>query len=358
MGITMNMQIRPIEDLASFVRDLGSECTTLNMGDNFLLAGSKIGRITLWDTDTGQEKWTTDVEGPISDLGVDQRIYLTASAELHAIDKENGTIEWSVDIGGSSDMIEINEEKIFVTSSLYEIEVQDYTETTFLIFDKSGTLITTINFEEKPWFMGKQNHKIILGIGRPRCGILTVDGEYDISHSRTDGDSPVNMGIKTNNGFLLGHSNGSITEIIDGGRKSIQCGNDSITAMNSAGFSWQVGDKNGNIFSSDGWRKKLGNRINAIVEAKHHIWVSVTSEKNTVYLLDKKDGDIKHQFSHNNKIQLMELVDDNLAISDEEGKIMFFDMKTLDKRIKTVVEVSKDLERRNLLKKRLRALRE
>ena len=77
-----------------------------------------------------------------------------------------------------------------------------------------------------------------------------------------------------------------------------------------------------------------------------------------MYLLDKKDRDIKHQFSHNNKILLMELTDDNLAISDEEGKIMFFDMKTLDKRIKTVVEVSKDLERRNLLKKRLRALRE
>ncbi|MAD73032.1 MAG: hypothetical protein CL973_04495, partial [Euryarchaeota archaeon] len=264
----MNMQIRPIEDLASFVRDLGSECTTLNMGDNFLLAGSKIGRITLWDTNTGQEKWTTEVEGPISDLGIDERIYLTASAELHAIDKENGAIEWSVDIGGSSDMIEINREKIFVTSSLYEIEVQDYTETTFFIFDKGGKLITNIDFEEKPWFMGKQNHKIILGIGRPRCGILTIDDEYNISHSKTDRDSPVNMGIKTNNGFLLGHSNGSITEIIDSGRKSIQCGNDSITAMNSVGLSWQVGDKNGNIFSSDGWRKKLGNRINSIIEAK------------------------------------------------------------------------------------------
>ena len=74
--------------------------------------------------------------------------------------------------------------------------------------------------------------------------------------------------------------------------------------------------------------------------------------------MDKKDGGIKHQFSHNNKIQLMELEDDNLAISDEEGKIMFFDMKTLDKRIKNVVEVSNDSERRKLLKKRLRALRE
>jgi hypothetical protein len=86
--------------------------------------------------------------------------------------------------------------------------------------------------------------------------------------------------------------------------------------------------------------------------------VSVTSEKNTIYLLEKKDGSIKHQFSHNNKIQLMKLVNNDLAISDEEGKIMFFDMKTLDKRIKTVVEVNKDSERRNLLKKRLRALRE
>ena len=42
----------PIEDLASFVRDLGSECTTLNMGHNYLVAGSKTGRITLWNTNT------------------------------------------------------------------------------------------------------------------------------------------------------------------------------------------------------------------------------------------------------------------------------------------------------------------
>ena len=128
--------------------------------------------------------------------------------------------------------------------------------------------------------------------------------------------------------------------------------------MSSAGFSWQVGDKNGNIFSSDGWRKKLGNRINSIVEAEHHIWVSVTSEKNTVYLLDKKDGGIKHQFSHNNKIQLMELEDDNLAISDEEGKIMFFDIRTLNKRIEAKSDLDQNIDKRNLLKKRLRALRE
>ena len=54
----------------------------------------------------------------------------------------------------------------------------------------------------------------------------------------------------------------------------------------------------------------------------------------------------------------MKLLDNNLAISDEEGKVMFFDTKTLDKRIGTKSVISEDLERRNLLKKRLRALRE
>ena len=354
----MNMQIRPIEDLASFVRDLGSECTTLNVDYNYLLAGSKIGKITFWDVNSGQEKWTVEVEGPISDLGVDEKIYVTASAELHAINKENGILEWSIDIGGSSDMIQIDEDKIFVTSSLYEIEVQDYTETTFFTFDKNGKLLKKIKFEEKPWFMEKENHNIILGIGRPRCGILTIDKEYDTSHSRTDGNSPVNMGIKTNVGFLLGHSDGSLTEINEIDRKSIQCGKDSITAMNSVDFSWQVGDENGNIFSSEGWTNKLGNRINCIVETKHHIWVSATSENNIVYLLDKLNGSIKYQFSHGYKILLMKLSDNNLAISDEEGKIMFFDIKTLEKRIETISGVSQDSEKRNLLKKRLRALRE
>ena len=74
-------------------------------------------------------------------------------------------------------LIEIDEDIIFVTSSLYEIEIQDYTESTLFKFNKKGELIKSINFEEKPWFMKKHNGKIVLGIGRPRCGFLTIDNE-------------------------------------------------------------------------------------------------------------------------------------------------------------------------------------
>ena len=354
----MNMQMRPIEDLASFVRDLGSECTTLNINQSYLVAGSKLGRIKLWEINNGQVKWSLDVEGPISDLEIAEKIYLTASADLHAIDMESGALEWSRNIEGSSDLIEIDEDTIFVTSSLYEIEIQDYTESTLFKFNKKGELIKSINFEEKPWFMKKHNGKIVLGIGRPRCGFLTIDNENKILHTQTKGNSPVNMGIKTNTGFLLGHSDGTITEMNGDKCEYIQCGNDSITAMFSTNISWQVGDSKGCLFSSYGWKVDLEGKISSIVETEDYIWVSTISKNTTIHLLEKENGSVKYQFSHNNEIQLMKLLHYNLAISDEEGKIMFFDTRTLDKRIKSKSDSDQNIDRRNLLKKRLRALRE
>ena len=85
------MQKHRLEELSSFVRDLGSECTTLIIHNNALIAGSKDGKIAAWDIDDGREKWTLQVDGPISDIAINDRIYATASAELHAIEIEQGT---------------------------------------------------------------------------------------------------------------------------------------------------------------------------------------------------------------------------------------------------------------------------
>ena len=142
-----------LEELASFVRDLGSECTCLIIHEDILIAGSKNGKIVSWNIKDGHEIWSLEVDGPISDIEVSDLIYLTASAELHAIEIENGSLKWTQDIGGSSDLIKVDKESIWVTSSLYEIEVQDYTETTLFKFDKNSKLIKSIVFEERPWFM-------------------------------------------------------------------------------------------------------------------------------------------------------------------------------------------------------------
>lgn len=353
----MNKLTRPIEDLASFVRDLGSECTNLNLNDNYLIAGSKLGKLKQWDLETGQTKWSLDVEGPISDSEIGDKIYVTASAELHSINIETGFVEWSKDIEGSSDLVEVDNDSIFVTSSLYEIDIQDYTETTLLEFNKDGKLLKKINFEEKPWFMKRQENKTILGIGRPRCGLLTVDEQYTISHYKAEEDSPVNMGFKTDTGYILGHSNGGITKVDGEKREHIKCGNQSISAIFSNNGSWKVGDSSGKLFSSNGWIVEFDNKISCIIETENFIWVAVTSLETKLYLLDKENGSIKHQFLHNKKIQIMKLSGYNLALSDEEGTVMFIDLGTLHKRFQYDEKIDQDIGRRNLLKKRLRALR-
>jgi len=352
----MNMQMKRIEDLSSFVREIDSECTTLNMNHKYIIAGSKSGKIICWDVYSGKEKWNIDVNGPVSELSLSDEIYVTASAELHAIETESGKLKWSIDIQGSSDLVYVDDEFVYVTSSLYEIEIEDYTETTLFQFDKNGNLNWKIEFEEKPWFIGKISGEIILGIGRPRCGYLSVNEKSNISHWQIE-ESPVNMGITTNLGFLLGHSNGIVVESINGKIRKFQCGNDPISAMNSNNESWQVGNKNGRILTSENIEVELDGNIDSILESERFFWVSTSTNENSVYLLDKKNGSIKYQFSHRSRIRFMRLNDNNLTMSDDEGMIMLFDLDRLDKKIESKNEEVEDLERRNLLKKRLRELR-
>lgn len=352
----MDMQMKRIEDLSSFVREIDSECTTLNMNQKYIIAGSKSGKITCWDVDSGKENWNIDVNGPISDLSLSDEIYVTASAELHAIETESGKLKWSIDIQGSSDLLYVDDEFVYVTSSLYEIEIEDYTETTLFQFDKNGNLNWEIEFEERPWFIDKKNGEIILGIGRPRCGYLSVNEKGNISHWQIE-ESPVNMGISTNLGFLLGHSNGIVVESINGKIRKFQCGNYPISAMNSNNEYWQVGNKNGRILTSENMEVKLDGNIDSILETDKFFWVCTSTNENSVYLLDKKNGSIKYQFSHRSRIRFMRSNDNSLTISDDEGMIMLFDLNKLDKKIESKNEEVEDLERRNLLKKRLRELR-
>ena len=145
-----------------------------------------------------------------------------------------------------------------------------------ICFIMVGTHVKS-NLSKHLIFMKKHNEKIVLGIGRPRCGFLTIDNENKILHTQTKGNSPVNMGIKTNTGFLLGHSDGTITEMNGDKCEYIQCGNDSITAMFSTNISWQVGDSKGCLFSSYGWKVDLEEKISSIVETEDYIWVSTIS---------------------------------------------------------------------------------
>ena len=346
-----------LEELASFVRDLGSECTCLIIHEDILIAGSKNGKIMSWDIRDGHEIWSLKVDGPVSDIEVSDLIYLTASAELHAIDIENGSLEWTRDIGGSSDLIKVDKESIWVTSSLYEIEVEDYTETTLFKFDKSSKLIKSIIFEERPWFMTVDKNDLILGIGRPRCGYLIVNSKYEIIHEEISGDSPITSGIRTKSGFLLGHSNGTMTEIKNRKARKIELEKSPITSIIGSDEFWCLGDEKGAILSSNNWKKYVSSRIDCLIEVNNLVWAAATNNENRIYLLNKNNGDVKYTVSHDSRIRLMKHIGGIIAISDDNGKLILLEEEIVFRRLDSIKENIQDQEKRNLLKKRLRALR-
>ena len=351
------MKNRSLEEIASFVRDLGSECTCLVIHKNMLISGSKDGRIVSWDIDNGHEKWQCKVDGPISDIGISDRIYFTASAELHAMKIETGELEWTVDIGGSSDLIKIDNDSIWVTSSLYEIEVQDYTETTLLKFDRNSKLIKKIIFEEKPWFIGMSSNDLVLGIGRPRCGCLFVNSDYVLSHKKIEGNSPITMGIETELGFLLGHSNGMVTEIKDGVMDIIQFEEYPISSVLKNEHYLCVGNDNGTIISSKDWERNFVGKIDCLIKIDSPIWASNTANENNIYVLDEDNGNTKYKINHDSRVRLIKYINGKIALSDQKGKVILLEEDVVFRRLNEVSEIVQDQEKRDLLKKRLRALR-
>ena len=142
-------------------------------------------------------------------------MFVTASSSLYAIDDSDGSIFWKRELEGASDYVLSVEGSIWATSSVYEIEVGDYTESSIWRFNRSGELVKRWVIPERCWFIGPSFGKIILGLGRPRCGILSIDGD-DLVHFEIGDGNPIVCGdYTTQDGgsaiSILGHSSGAVS---------------------------------------------------------------------------------------------------------------------------------------------------
>ena len=100
-------------------------------------------------------------------------------------------------------------------SSVYEIEVGDYTESSIWRFNRSGELGKRWVIPERSWFIGLHRGKVILGLGRPRCGILSIDGD-DTEHFEIGDGDPIVCGDYKKQDCeravaILGHSSGAVS---------------------------------------------------------------------------------------------------------------------------------------------------
>jgi len=188
------------------IRELGQPVSALYIGADYsITAGGWDGKLSHWDSE-GKHLWSVDCMDRIeSILQVDASFVITSG--LHIVCIANGEQKWSHALEGSADLIAFHSGKIVVTSSVYDIEHGDFMEGAIWKFSLSGDLETIDRIDEKPWFLSARE-ELIIGLGRPRCGIL-VDGE----HTSLGIDSPITCGVELDDNIFLGHANGVISDV-------------------------------------------------------------------------------------------------------------------------------------------------
>ena len=352
--------------LASLVRELGSACTVLRIAEGDLLAGSQEGVLACWSVESGTERWRIEDDGPFSDLSIfDGRVYASASASLHAIDQSTGEILWSRVLEGASDYVQACSDGVWASSSVYEIEISDYTESTVWRFDEEGGLQERWSGPERPWYFGLHDGGgVLLGLGRPRCGFIRIRSGEEASHRPLEGDIPITVGVcRTDGRFLLGHSDGRVSTILGSEAETVGDVSSPVRAITGHGDTWIVGQESGLIVSSRGWSTTAPGSTDSLsvgpsTSQGEAVWVSSWKEKSArISVLDLHSGDSLLELGHKHRIRHLQTGFGKVAIGDSTGRIHLIERGVLARRVEESSKTASDDENRSRLMERLRQLR-
>ena len=352
--------------LASLVRELGSACTVLQIADDDLLAGSQEGVLACWSVGSGTERWRIEDEGPVSDLVIDGgRVYASASANLRAIDIGTGEVLWDRELEGASDYVQALDGNIWAASSVYEIEISDYVESTVWRFDESGELQERWTEPERPWYFGLHDDGgVLLGLGRPRCGFMRIRSGEAASHHPIEGDSPVTVGTCGAGGrFLFGHSDGRVGTILGSEAETFGDYASPVRAIIGHGDSWIAGQESGLIVSSRGWTALVPGSVDSLsigpsTSQGEAVWASSWKEERArISVLDPDGGGSLLDLEHKHQIRHVRTGIENVAIGDSTGRIHLIEGQVLARRVEESSDTAADDESRSRLMERLRQLR-
>ena len=353
------MAKRSLSNLASFIRDIGSSCSAVRIIDDVLIAGSKNGKLNGWSTSTGELLWSVEIDGIIADFDFDNdTIYTTGPNKLFAFSTNTGEMLWSEELEGGGDFVRIIDEEIWVTSSVYDIEVFDFIEATTQRFSRNGKLLEKWTFDERPWFLGATQGGVLLGLGRPRCGGIRIQPGEMSKHFLLSSNQPVTSGADSADRIHFGHSDGTVStidckslKILDTDRPS----NSLTTTITNSENGWISGHEDGTIYF-DEIEFHIDGVIDSVANFAGNCWASFSkSSKTDFVIIDSAQN--QTFLAHENRVRFVHSVSKGLALGDESGKILFFEIEVVERRLVESNNSEVDEKKRGLLKDRLRQLR-
>ena len=381
MGNTVERQI---ESVAWMERSLENSVSTVYIDDKKIIGGDWNGAMVCWSRE-GDFCWETDLGDRVSGIRLSKdrmMLWCIAGREAIGIDYKNGSIKWKIEFDGSTDLIELDgENRAWVVSSVYDIELNDFMESAISLID-SGEVIEKHILDERPWSIHpvSEGHAFF-GLGRPRAGVLELTknkGKFTVSHKAVH-DSPVLCGSNISP-FFVGHSNGMITQISENGElnnfKLSKQSNSPIIDLASNDehifLSYEDGkvlcvDMNGEvkdsveILGSEG-KPEFLNLIDGISTDGYDNFWTITSTTNGAFLIDTNRNDgaskIKLRIIVNSRVRDIANAKGMTVVGLDDGRVISIEENMLKRRIeKEEWPIDEGEGHRLDMKERLRKLR-
>ena len=343
------------------VRDLEQAASdVLLLEDDSVIAGGWDGAIKYWSAE-GDTIWGIETPNRISCLTIEaDKLYATSGLHLLKIDLKTGNIDWQIELEGSADAVVVTKKCVIASSSVYDIEHNDFLESAIWSVSFEGEVLETHRMDERPWTLQLSELNVIAGLGRPKSGWIKLDGKGDVIEQKEGWSTPTICSSKKP--LLFGRADGSVVNMDENVLHEMK---ESIAVLSSRGKSLLAADDSGRVdlLSSDElvW-SKTGDAVVGLEHGFNHdgdatAWIArwngavgsvCVRNSSTGDEIASMDGERVHAISVNER---------RVGIATEGGQIMVWEQTLFDRRSNQEKPAEEVDEHRNSMLAKLRALR-
>tara|TARA_Y100000588_G_scaffold46636_1_gene44057 strand:- start:578 stop:1666 length:1089 start_codon:yes stop_codon:yes gene_type:complete len=355
-----------LEFYSSLVRQVDGGCAFLRVSDDFLVAGSSSGQVACWSLSNGSEVWRHEFEGPCSDADIlGGFLYFTESNKLHSIELKTGFLLWAIELEGSSDFVRCTRRHLWATSSVYNFEIQDYSEGAVWKLGLDGEVIRSWKTEGRAWALSSLEDSALLGLSRPKCGYATVSELSELEYVSLENKNPVTVG--NDDGGLrvfLGHSRGGVTEISQGESSSLSRSESSVSAI-EFNDGWIAGLESGEVIVGEefgSWTTNIGGLVENVcigpsLDEGRWVWASSWSKESGLAIMELSSGTVKLGIPHPSRIISVCSIEKTICFGDSTGLVFVLEEDVLRRRFSQRDEKVLEENDRSAMREKIRRLR-
>lgn len=322
-----------LSDLASMVRSLKAPVSAIAQDANSFIAGDSEGTVSAWSVLDGAHLWSIEVEPSVSSIAVaDNIVAIAHGASITGVNYDDGAVIWANSVEGACDLVVFDEQSLWVTSSVYEIEIQDYVACRIMrVEPHQGLVEQSIPLASKAWTLDIFGRGCILGLGRPQPGIYTLQiGQDGLNHLEGSPRIPIIRSTTSSDNRISFTTSDQQAIQIDQTGEILDLEKDVLLAGYTHDGKWIRYGESGEL-------DKEKNQAESFDEAPHHF----TSNDEMTLISTKKPessgaitlGKTRVNWAHSSEITIVQSYLDRTILGCFDGEIFFLENKVIKRRI-------------------------